>query len=138
MIVTIAEYATTSQIPLRILRLLCCKGIIQDPLHREDLLGLQLLEKVWGQKEVLRSQLSRLSMKARLSFIRTADLPSKWERYAYSRFRNQEPGKKLPMQAVIEEIETTFWFQLSNRQIKRLYLIRNRAQVARYREKNRG
>jgi len=138
MIVTIVEYATTSQIPLRILRLLCRKGIIQDPLSREDMLGLQLLEKVWGRKEVLRPQLSRLSMKARLSFIRTADLPSKWERYAYSRFRNQEPGKKLAMQAVIEEIETTFWFRLNNRQRKRLYLIRNRAQVARHREKNRG
>lgn len=138
MIVTIVEYATTSQIPLRILRLLCRKGIIQEPLNREDLLGLQLMEKVWGRKEVLRSQLSRLSMKARLSFIRTADLPSKWERYAYSRFRNQEPGKKLAMQVVIEEIETTFWFRLNNRQRKRLYLIRNRAQVARHREKNCG
>lgn len=74
-------------------------------------------------------------MKARLSFIRTADLPSKWERYAYTRFRNQEPGKKLAMQTVIEEIETTFSFRLNRQQIKRVYLIRNRAQVARHREK---
>jgi hypothetical protein len=75
-------------------------------------------------------------MKARLSFIRTADLPTKWERYAYSRFRNQEEGKILAMQTVVEEIEITFGFSLSSQHVKRLYKIRNRAQVSRHREKN--
>lgn len=132
---TISEYARQSQIPQRVLRHLQCEGIIQDPLCREDQLNLQFLEKIWCKKEVLRSQLNRLSMKTRLSFIRTADLPSKWERYAYTRFRNQAPGKKLAMQTVLEEIETTFCFRLNSQLRKRLYLIRNRAQVARHREK---
>lgn len=136
MSIPITEYAVDSLIPKRVLLYLNRKGIIQDPLCLEDRLGLRFLEKVWGNKEVLRPQLSRLSMKARLSFIRTVDISTKWERYAYSRFRNQESEKKLAMQRVIEEIEITFCFRLNEQQIKRLYKIRNRAQVAKHREKN--
>lgn len=136
MSMTIREFAKDSRIPKRVLFYLNREGIIQDPLCPEDHIGLLLLEKIWGRKEVLRPQLAKLSMKARLSFIRTADLPTKWERYAYSRFRNQEEGKSLAMQTVVEEIEITFGFSLNNQQIKRLYKIRNRAQVARHREKN--
>ncbi|WP_319549537.1 hypothetical protein [Desulfogranum marinum] len=133
----INEYAKTSPIPKRILRYLHRVGEIHDPLSREDLIGLHFLEQIWGRKELLRAQLSRLSLKARLSFLRTADLPTKWERYAYSRFYNLAPGSKLPMPALIEEIQTTFCFQLGKQQISRLYTIRNRAQVAKHREKNR-
>jgi hypothetical protein len=133
---TIREYAVGSSIPRRILLYLHRMDIIQDPLSATDLIGLQLLEQIWGNREVLRAQLSRLSMKTRLSLIRTAAISTKWERYAYSRFYNQEPGKKLPMQKVIEEIETTFIFRLSDQHIKRLYTIRNRAQVAKHRKKS--
>ena len=131
----ITEYATVSSIPKRILRFLNREGFITDPLCQEDLICLKFLEQIWGEKEVLRAQLCRLSMKARLSFLRTADLPTKWERYAYSRFYNLESGKKLTMLMVIEEIQTTFGFLLNRQQIKRLYTIRNRAQVAKHREK---
>ena len=137
MTIDITNYATVTSIPKRVLRYLNREGIIQDPLCREDLIGLRFLEKLWGRKEVLRAQLSRLSMKARLNFLRTADLPTKWERYAYSRFHSLNPGKKLAMHTVIEEIQTTFYFLLNKQQINRLYKIRNRVQVARHREKNR-
>jgi len=136
MSMTIREFAKESRIPKGVLLYMNREGIIQDPLCQEDLIGLHLLEKIWGRKEVLRPQLAKLSMKARLSFIRTADLPTKWERYAYSRFRNQEEGKILAMQTVVEEIEITFGFSLSSQHVKRLYKIRNRAQVSRHREKN--
>ncbi|MBU0908430.1 MAG: hypothetical protein KKA54_01485 [Proteobacteria bacterium] len=136
MSITITEFAKDSIIPKKVLRYLNRAGIIQDPLCAEDRIGLQFLEKVWSKKEVLRPQFTKLSMKARLSFIRTADLPTKWERYAYTRFRNQEEGKSLAMQTVVEEIGITFGFSLNNQQIERLYKIRNRAQVARHREKN--
>jgi hypothetical protein len=133
---TIREYAAGSSIPRRILLYLNRIDIIQDPLSPKDLIGLQLLEQIWGNREILRAQLSRLSMKTRHSLIRTAAISTKWERYAYSRFYNREPGKKLPMQQVIEEIETTFIFRLSDQHIKRLYTIRNRAQVAKHRKKS--
>lgn len=136
MSMTIREFAKDSRISKGVLLYMNREGIIQDPLCQEDLIGLHLLEKIWGRKEVLRPQLAKLSMKARLNFIRTADLPTKWERYAYTRFRNQEEGKSLAMQIVVEEIEITFGFSLSNQHVKRLYKIRNRAQVSRHREKN--
>lgn len=138
MSMTIREFARDSPIPKRVLFYLNREGIIQDPLCREDHIGLQLLEKIWGRKEVLRPQMAKLSMKARVNFIRTADLPTKWERYAYTRFRNREESKGLAMRTVVEEIEITFGFSLNKQQIERLYKIRNRAQVARHREKNRA
>ena len=134
----ITEYATVSSIPRNILRYLNREGFIQDPLCHEDFLRLRFLEQIWGNKKILRSQLSRLSLKARQNFLRTADIPTKWERYTASRFHNLEPGTKLPMRTLIEEIQTTFCFLLNKQQINRLYKIRNRVQVARHREKNRA
>ncbi|WP_457577338.1 hypothetical protein [Desulfomarina sp.] len=134
----ITEYATVTSIPRKILRYLNHQKLIQDPLCHEDFVRLRFLEQIWGNKKILRGQLSRLSLKARENFLRTADLPSKWERYASTRFYNLENGKKLPMAALIEEIQTTFGFLLSKKQISRLYKIRNRVQVARHREKIRA
>ena len=131
----ITEYARVTSIPRNILRYLNSEGMIEDPLGEEDYLRLRFLEQIWGNKKILRSQLSRLSLKARESFVRTVDLPSKWERYASTRFYNLEDGKKLPMAALIEEIQTTFGFLLSKKQISRLYKIRNRVQVAKHRKK---
>ncbi len=138
MSLSINEFAVESIIPKRVLRYLHREGIVSEPLGHEDQVGLRFLEKVWGVKEVLRPQLSKLSMPARISLVRTADLASKWERYAYSRFRNQPQGTKLLMKIVREEIEVTFGFRLSKQQKNRLYTLRNRAQVARSREKNRA
>lgn len=135
MSLSISEFATNSVIPKRLLRYLHREAILLDPLSLENQICLRFLEQVWGRTEVLRPQLTKLSMKARLNCIRTADLTSKWERYAYSRFRNQAQGRKLPMTTVVEEIEITFGFRLSKQQKQRLYTIRNRAQVARHRQK---
>ena len=132
----IKEFAARSTLPGHVLFYLNREGIIQNPLSPDELICLQFLERIWGRKPVLRAQLGRLSMKARLSFLRTANLQSKWERYAYSRFRNLESGKKLAVQSLIEEIQTTFGFFMNTKQIKRLYTLRNRAQVARHREKS--
>ena len=134
----ISEFSRTTQIPRRILIHLQRKGIIEDPLLENDLIRLHFLEQIWGDKTILRAQLSRLSLKTRRSFLLTADLPTKWERYAFSRFHNLEPGQKLAMSALTEEIQTTFRFILTPQQRKRLYTIRNRAHVARYRARKRA
>jgi hypothetical protein len=134
--ISINEFAKVTTIPKRTLSYLHRMGIIEDPLRQVDVTSLQFFEQIWGNKELLRAQLSRLSIRTRLSFLRTADLSSKWERYAYSRYYNLPPGKELPMRTVIEEIQTTFQFLLKKQQIIRLYQIRNRVQVVRHREKN--
>ena len=136
MTVSITSYAQNSIIPAKVFRQLKDKGFIHDPLTPDDLIGLQLLEKVWGKREVLRPQLVRFSMADRRRFIETADLPTKWERYAYSRFRNQKTGQILPMKTMVEEIENVFGFTPDGSHMDRLHKVRNRAQVARHREKS--
>jgi hypothetical protein len=131
----VTEFAKNSLLPKRVLIYLQREGIIKTPLSPDNVICLQFLEQIWGKKELLRAQLSRLSLKARLSFLRTSDLPTKWERYASSRYHNLDPGKKLEMALLIEEIQTTFCFVLNKQQIRRLYTIRNRVQVARHRKK---
>jgi RNA polymerase sigma factor (sigma-70 family) len=130
---TITEFAKKSPIPRKVLLVLQRKQIIQDPLTQEDLIGLHLLEQVWGDRNVLRPQISRMSCSTREKFIRTVALSSKWERYAYSRYFNQEPGSRLSLKQVIEEIQITFRFELSKQQISRIRNIRSKAQVAKYR-----
>lgn len=135
--IPISQYAGRTAIPKLILRYLHREGIIQDPLCQLDLIHLQFFESIWGSKEILRAQLSRMSQQARMRFLRTANLPTKWERYASSRYFNLEQGAKLRMNTLIEEIQTTFCFTLSKQQIRKLYRIRNRVQVAKHRQKNR-
>ena len=130
---TLDDFARHSPIPRKVLLYLHRQQLIQDPLRREDLFGLRLLEQVWGRKEVLRPQLNRMSLRTRQSFLRTVSLNTKWERYAYSRFYNGKPGVRLSVRLVVDEIQTTFRFQLTKAQLRRVLTIRNRAQVARYR-----
>ena len=136
MIIHIDEYAKSSPIPKRILRYMNRIDLIEDPLLADEIIALQFLSQIWGNREVIRAQLNRLSMTSRLNFLKTAHIPTKWERYAYSRFSNLESGKTLPMETLIEEIQTTFCFLLKKQHISQLYKIRNRVQVARHREKN--
>lgn len=128
----IHRYAKTSTLPLKTLYWMVRNQVINNPLSDEDLIGLQLLEKVWGRREILRTQLSIFSKKRRLELIDTADIATKWERYAMSRFRNIQPGKRLSMERLINEIELTFDFILKAPHIKRLYQIRRKAYNRRY------
>ncbi len=75
-----------------------------------------------------------MSLRTRQSFLRTVSLNTKWERYAYSRFYNGKPGVRLTVRQVVDEIQTTFRFQLTKAQLRRVLTIRNRAQVARHRD----
>jgi hypothetical protein len=91
-----------------------------------------MLEKIWCKREVLRTQLAGFSKKRRLKLIETADIPTKWERYAFNRFKNLKPGKRLSMEQVINEIELTYDFILKASHIKRLYRARKKAYNQRY------
>ncbi|MBA3006961.1 MAG: hypothetical protein KJ900_12100 [Proteobacteria bacterium] len=130
----IKEYARTSKIPLKTLRWIAKKEIISDPLTDNELIGLELLENIWGKREVIRPQIRQLSLKNRKALIDTCDLDTKWERYAYSRFMNLESDKRLFMKTLILEIELTFRFKLSIFEIKKLYRIRKRVHRAKERQ----
>ena len=49
---TLTDFARHSPIPRKVLLYLHRQQLIQDPPCREDLLGLRLLEQVWGNKAV--------------------------------------------------------------------------------------
>jgi len=128
----IKNYAKDSRLPLKTLYWMVSRKIIHNPLTEEDVIGLKILEKLWGNREILRTQLARFSRKRRLALINTADIATKWERYAFSRFQNIQPGKKLAMNQVIDEIELTFGFVLQASHIKKLYQIRRKTYNRRY------
>ncbi len=130
----IKEYAKTSKLPLKTLRWMERIKTISDPLPDNDLIGLKLLEKLWGLHDFLRPQLSQKNIKYRKALIDTCDLETKWERYAYSRFMNLGPDKRLFMNNLIAEIEFTFRFKLSIFEIKKLYRVRKRAHRAKERQ----
>ncbi|HFC00419.1 MAG TPA: hypothetical protein ENJ53_06395 [Phaeodactylibacter sp.] len=109
--------------------------IIQDPLTESDLIGLQTLEKVWMRRDYLRAQLSQFSKKRRQEFLEKVDLETKWERYAFSRFRNLPAGEKIGMKQLVDEIEMTFDFTLNWWQKKRLYQVRQKIYHLRMKEK---
>lgn len=128
----IPRYAKGSPLPLKTLYWMVNKEIIHNPLTVEDLIGLKMIERLWGNREILRTQLSRFSQKRRLQLLETADIATKWERYAFSRFQNLRPGKRITMAQVINEIELTFGFVLKASHIRRLYQIRRKAYNQRY------
>lgn len=129
-------FAKTTNIPLKTLRSLVRRGHIQDPLTEEDKIGLLFLNKIWGDREVLRSQMALFSEKRRLSFAKTAGLETKWERYAFSRFDNLKPGQNLRMSLLVYEIQETFGFEPNIFQIKRLYRVRMMVYNRRQKAKN--
>ena len=130
----IKEFAKTSKIPLKTLRWMERIKTISDPLPVSDLIGLKLLEKLWGLHDFLRPQLSQKNVKYRKALIATCDLETKWERYAFSRFMNLAPDKRLFMANLIAEIELTFRFRMSVFDIRKLYRVRKRAHRAKERQ----
>lgn len=122
----IDEYAKRSQLSRKILRWMVRKKVIGNPLGQEELLGLDLLEKIWGKSEIIRGQLTKYSKERRLQLLTMPDFESKWERYAYSRFCNLADGARLPMKQLINELEMTFGFILERPHIKRLYKVRQK------------
>ena len=132
----IKNYAKTSPLPLRTLYWMVSRKFISNPLTKTDLIGLRLLENLWGKRELLRTQLAQFSNKRRKRLTRTAELETKWERYAFSRFHNNPPGSKLPMKQVVSEIEITFGFLLQPHHVRKLYRIRRKVYNQRYRRKD--
>ncbi|MBA3006314.1 MAG: hypothetical protein KJ900_13675 [Proteobacteria bacterium] len=123
----IREYAKNSKIPLKTLLWMEKIKIVSDPLIDNERIGLELIEKVWGRHDFIRPQLRQKNITYRKALISTCTLNTKWERYAYSRFMNMEPGQWLLMKNLIPEIEITFRFKLSDSQIIQLYRVRKRA-----------
>jgi hypothetical protein len=129
----IADYAATSRVPLKTLRWMAAQEIVSNPLTDRNLIGLEMVEKVWKKRDFLRPQVRQMDVKARQTLINTCTLATKWERYAYSRFMNLGTGKKLFMKHLVAEIELTYRFKLSENQVGKLFQLRKRVHKAKER-----
>lgn len=131
----IKEYAVQSRLPLKALSWMVNRAVVNNPLTRDDILGLSLLEKIWGSTELIRSQIKRFSKLDRLRLIETCDFDSKWEAYAHTRFKNATQDR-VRMTQVIDEIEMNYEMTLDFLQRKKLYSIREKIyNQRRYRKK---
>ena len=120
----IEQYAKESKLPLKILRWMVRENMIKNPLSDTDLIGLSLVEKLWMRREFLRVQFAHFPKQERREFLEKTHLETKWERYAFSRFRGLKKDEKIKMQRVIDEIEMTFGFEIKQWHKDRLYNIR--------------
>lgn len=81
------------------------------PPSQEDQEFLDRLEKVWGDADLLRHQLSIFTKKRRERIIDTCTLLHNWERWAYTRFYNDKGayGHTSPRREdVFIELKNTF------------------------------
>lgn len=123
----INEYAKQSLISRKTMYWMMNQKMIENPLNERDIAGLKLIEKIWAEKEIIQAMLSQYPKNRRLRLLEGVEFKTKWERYAYGRFRNLKNGKRVFMKVLIAEIETTFNFSMNHHQIKQLYKIREKA-----------
>jgi hypothetical protein len=141
----IDDYAKVSKIPAIILKKISSKGLVKVPLSEDDIKCLNFIEKVWEDKAICHALIHKLlirkSKKARVAFLNTIDLETKWERYAFSRFFNYDPkdhgGRKLHLSVVVEDLKNYLNFSPDYFQVRRLYKVRKMVYNIRAREKKR-
>lgn len=124
----IVQYGQNSKIETKALYHLRDQGVISEPLSNKDRIFLKRLEHVWGNTQFLRDQMKRMPMARRKTLVATADLSTKWERYAMTRYLRQEPGTRLPIKQVAKEIKDIYHLTPPKRALER---IRDRARKRR-------
>jgi hypothetical protein len=141
-IVNFEGFAETSKIPEAVLRKIFTNGLVEDSLSEADIIGLKFLERIWGNDAVchvwIRRYLIKKSKKAREAFLNTADLETKWERYAFSRFLNndtKQSGRNLRMSTVVDDLKNHFNFEPNHFQLRQLYAVREKAYNLRKKKK---
>jgi hypothetical protein len=141
----IDDYAKTSKIPAFVLKKISWNGLVEVPLSEDDIKCLNFLEKIWEDQAIchalIHKRLIRKSKKARVAFLNTIDLETKWERYAFSRFFNYDPkdhgGRRLHLSVVKEDLKKYLNFSPDYFQMRRLYEVRKMVYNIRAREKKR-
>lgn len=129
-------------LPTKVVRRMELLGVIANPLTDEDIAFLSKFAKTWGDIGIVRAQTRKMSVKAKKAFIETAALPSQWERWAYTRIKNDRPilGSSPRNSQLIHEIRKYFTLgnEISDDYLKRrLQQIRRMVTNAKYRERQR-
>jgi hypothetical protein len=121
---TIYDFAKTSVIPLKSLKVMVKRGVIHENLRKSDLIVLKSCEKLWGCWEYQRPQISKYNKEERQRLITNPEF-NKWERWAYTRMINVSQDEKIIMKKIVAELEYAYLIKLESGQIKRIYQIRD-------------
>lgn len=107
---TIKKIASESGLNFKMVKSLVAHGVIGDtyPPSKADHAVMRALVDLHGQTWFVRLMLTTIrDVKRRLGLALTADM-SKWERFAYSRFKNKKIGadkqKRLTVKQVMREV----------------------------------
>ena len=129
---TIKELSKQLKLPLMTLNYLVQKGLIHDPPTDEDVNNLSFLSQIWGDKELLKHQLTKYNQKSRLAMIKTAEM-DKITAYIFNRYLNAEG--KLMVQQVAEEVNHYYHVPIDDKLKKLIYKTREKARKAKQRMK---
>lgn len=99
---TLNEASTFFKIPLAVLLHLKKKGFLHNPLEIDEISNISFFRYIWKDNFILRSALSRLSIKERTKFIEQANL-TKPEAYVLNRYLNA--NSKLHLKQIASELQ---------------------------------
>lgn len=104
-----------------------------DSLGPGDMAFLQFMQRIWGNKDLIRIQLSRITGERRVQLITTAgDFNLKvWEKWLLGRFTNlYKQGTKIKaskMTAILDELRGLYGTKPTSWVISRAYILRDLA-----------
>ena len=129
---TLKDLSRQFKIPLISLKHLAENGLIHDPPTDEDINNLSFLSQIWGDKELLKHQLTKYNQKSRLAMIKTAEM-DKIPAYIFNRYLNAE--ESLMVQQVAEEVNHYYHVPIDDKLKKLIYKTREKARKAKQRMK---
>ena len=135
----ISAYSRRSRLTFRVLMHLAAKGVISPALTEADRAFLERLERVWGDRTVLRAQIRRLGRADRRALLETADCETGWERYVLTRLRRAfASGRTVRLADLVAELRERFGLTPTESHLRGIRRIRNRLYVQRHRLRKAG
>jgi len=111
-----SEASREYNIPMKLMRAMIKEQVITQPLTKEDILFIQKLAKVHGNRHLTRLMLAVFKPQERERMAKTAEL-TKVESYVYSRYYNAWTSKtdKKRLNSVMIASEITNYFNLKGK-----------------------
>lgn len=111
-------------IPAVVIRKLWEEGIIEIPLNQGYYEDLLFLEKIWGNRTLLKHQLAKFKWSERVALISTAEM-DKVSAYIFNRYVNAK--KPLRVHEIAQELNYYWHIPINKKLIGRIYRVRNKA-----------
>lgn len=114
-------------------------SVVHKPITYDDVELLKIIQKAWGNKTLIRSQLANYTRTQRIKLIKITDLSEKWERWVYLRFMENDirydsagkminPEDRILVNNLAEQVEDLYCVPNCNHTRKRIKKIREIAE----------